>query len=169
MRKELKKVVKILTFFCVLVGAITIWRTSLNVLKTAGRLFVLNDNISVYNEQYRKTDEMTAEAEKYFKEREENFYNSDDAVVRLYSNSNALLKVVFFVVALALVVLMPIVFAWNIICFVCKKQIRQMKVQQKIKEQEMLKRKQQREEKVKAAEAEYQALLHIVEKAEKAV
>lgn len=159
---DLKKVVKILTFFCVLVGCLVLWRDSLKLLKTATELCIINDNIAVYNEQYRKTDVMTAEVKKLFEEREEKFYNSDDIVVRIYSNSCSFLKLFFIIVSLGLVVLMPIVLVWNIICFTCKKQIKKMMLQQKRIEQEKLARIQKRKESAQKAEEEYNELLKII-------
>ena len=160
--KNLKKLVKILTFFCVLVGCVVLWRDSLKLLKTATELCIINDNIAVYNEQYYKTDDMTKHAKELYKEREEKFYNSDDIVVRIYSNSYGFIKLFFIVVALAFVVLMPIVLVWNIICFTCKKQIKKMMLQQKRIEQEKLARIQKRKESAQKAEEEYNELLKII-------
>lgn len=70
------------------------------IISTAVNMTVLNDNIQFYNEQYRKTNEMTEEVQKDFEARNE-YYNSQDPMVHWFANLNSLLKLLVFVVALA--------------------------------------------------------------------
>ena len=99
----------ILAIILVVAGGITVETTSLKVAKTAVSLYVISDNIDYYNSLYIKTDEATREIEEQFKERRENFYESDDFVVRTYSNMFILLKLLFFLLAIAAIPVTPIV------------------------------------------------------------
>lgn len=92
-------VVTIMTVLAVIAGSIALINGSLKVIKTAASLAALNDNIQYYNESARKTDEMTAEVEEWFQIRSEKYYHSEDALVRIYSNQNAFLKLIIAILA----------------------------------------------------------------------
>ena len=78
----------------------TLFYCAPKVISTAAKMAVLNDNIQYYNEQYRKTDEMTEEVQKYFDARNE-YYNSQDTLVHWFANLNSLFKMLVSVVAIA--------------------------------------------------------------------
>lgn len=101
MSKMTRALINIGTLLIMLFGMISIFSISGKVLKTAANLIVLNDNIQYYNEQYRKTDAMTEKALEYMEERENNYYNSEDSIVRGFSNLNTLFKLFAILVALA--------------------------------------------------------------------
>ena len=77
----------------VILGLIVYICNSVKIYKTAWELFVLNDNIRYYQEQSIKTDSMTNEVQKDIEIRENNFYNSNDPVIRWFSNLYGFFKV----------------------------------------------------------------------------
>lgn len=79
---------------------ITLFYCAPKVISTAAKMAVLNDNIQYYNEQYRKTDEMTEGVQKYFDARNE-YYNSQDTLVHWFANLNSLFKMLVSVAAIA--------------------------------------------------------------------
>jgi len=84
----------------VILGLIVYICNSVKINKTAGELFVLNDNIRFYEEHPIKTNEMTAQAERDSEIRENDFYNSNDPVIRWFSNLYGLIKLVVLAVDL---------------------------------------------------------------------
>ena len=82
----------------VILGLIVYICNSVKIYKTALELFVLNDNIRYYQEQSIKTDSMTNEVQKDIEIRENNFYHSEDSVVRWFSNLYGPLKLVVLAV-----------------------------------------------------------------------
>ena len=68
----------------VILGLIFFISNSVKIHKTAWQLFVINDNIQYYQEQPRKTDEMTVDIIEEFKYREEKFYNSKYNLMKLH-------------------------------------------------------------------------------------
>lgn len=83
----------IIVFLFSIIGSITIIGLSAKLVWTCAKLAIINDNIQFYNEAERKTDEMTMEAEELFEFREKEFYNSEDFLVRTFSNLNPLFKI----------------------------------------------------------------------------
>ena len=78
------------------------------IIVTSAKLVILNDNAQFYNEQPRKTDAMT---ESYLENdalRQE-IYNSEDDLVRIFSNQHALVKAVILLLALAMYPLLLLV------------------------------------------------------------
>ena len=98
--------VKILTILTLVIGTVTILQTNAKIIKTSGKLLVLHDNAAYYNEQYRNTDEMTEEYLADNAERQK-IYNSEDTVVRVFSDSPTIIKMVVLVLALASFLLIP--------------------------------------------------------------
>ena len=78
----------------------TLFYCAPKVISTAAKMAVLNDNIQYYNEQYRKTDEMTEEVQKYFDARNE-YYKSQDTLVHWFANLKSLFKMLVVVAAMA--------------------------------------------------------------------
>ena len=84
----------------VILGLIVFICNSVKIHKAAWELFVLNANIRYYQEQSIKTNEMTEDAKKDIEIRENDFYNSNDPVIRWFSNLFGPLKLVVLVVDL---------------------------------------------------------------------
>ena len=100
MNKKMRTLINILTLVIMLFGMVSIFNMSGKVLNTAWNLAFLNDNIQFYNEATRKTDEMTQDVMEDIEERDNNFYHSDDIIVRGYSNLNIVLKIAVILVAI---------------------------------------------------------------------
>ena len=108
MKKFMRIVIIILTFLALVFGTIEIARMSNKIIVTSAKLVILNDNAQFYNEQPRKTDAMT---ESYLENdalRQE-IYNSEDDLVRIFSNQHALVKAVILLLALAMYPLLLLV------------------------------------------------------------
>lgn len=99
MKKSMRALINLFTLALLLVGIATCHTNNVKVFQTASNLIVLNGNIQFYNEQVRKTDSMTAEAEKDFEARRA-IYNSEDFVIRTFSNQNALIKIAIISIAI---------------------------------------------------------------------
>lgn len=130
-RKTMKLWLRILIIICVLVGAVRIEAASLTVVSTALNLVILNDNARLYNEQSKKTDEMTAEWHKNQEERQQ-YYNSSNFWIRTYSRSPVLIKWGGFFIAILLIFSIPIAI---IAMFVCRYEEKKM-IRQKIARKE---------------------------------
>ena len=109
-----RTVAAILAVIILIAGGIAVEKTSIKVVKTGVGLFVIHDNISFYNESYRKTDASTAAVEEQFRIRQEHYYDSEDPVVRTFSNMFVLFKLVLFLLAIALIVVTPFVCLFKI-------------------------------------------------------
>ena len=108
MKKFMRIVIIILTFLALVFGTIEIARMSNKIIVTSAKLVILNDNAQFYNEQPRKTDAMT---ESYLENdalRQE-IYNSEDDLVRIFSNQHALVKAVILLLAVAMYPLLILV------------------------------------------------------------
>lgn len=109
MVKTIKFLVNILTILALFLGSVVIVQNCCKIAKTGMNLMVLNDNIQFYNEQERKTDNMTEEAKYYFSERQK-IYDSEDCVVRTFSNLNTVMKVIAFLISILMIPM--ILFMW---------------------------------------------------------
>lgn len=69
------------------------------IIATAGTLANISMEIQDYNESTRKTDEWTERIEQIQEERQ-SIYNSDDWLIRTFSNSNDLFKFAFILLAI---------------------------------------------------------------------
>ena len=98
--------VKILTILTLIIGTVNVLAVNAEIIKTSVDLLTLKDNAMFYNEQYRKTDAMTEEYRANNAERQK-IYNSEDVVVRVFSNQNAIVKMGILVWALASFLLIP--------------------------------------------------------------
>lgn len=92
---------RLLTVLLLVMGTIATLGTSAKVISTGVNLMVLHDNASYYNEQHRKTDEMTEMYNRNQEEREK-FYKSEDPVIRGYSNLGTLTKLLCLFLAVAM-------------------------------------------------------------------
>ncbi len=84
-QKTLSVMVTIVTLLCLLLGNCTVVRESCKIVGAGGCLMLLNYNATAYDESYRKTDQGAEEYLEIQAEREE-FYQSEDTVIREYSN-----------------------------------------------------------------------------------
>ena len=109
-----RTVAAILAVIILIAGGIAVEKTSITVVKTGVGLFVIHDNISFYNESYRKSDEFTAAVEEQFRIRQERYYDSKDPVVRTFSNMFVLFKLFFFLLAIVFIAVTPFVCAVKI-------------------------------------------------------
>lgn len=109
-----RTVAAIMAVIILIAGGIAVEKTSITVVKTGVGLFVIHDNISFYNESYRKTDSSTEAVEEQFRIRQERYYDSEDTVVRTFSNMFVLFKLFFFLLAIALIAVTPFVCAVKI-------------------------------------------------------
>ena len=98
--------VKILTVLTLLFGTVSLLQTDFTIAKTAAKLWVLHDNMSFYNEQSIKTNQMTKDYERD-KERKEEIRNSENTVERIFANQNFVGKFVLLVFAVGSIVLIP--------------------------------------------------------------
>lgn len=113
MNKQIRKLVNILTILTLIIGSITILQTNGKIFRTSVQLFILRDNASFYNEQYRKTDTMTDEYLKNDLDRKA-IYNSEDIVIRKFSNQNWAIKLVLLIWSSASFVLIPYMWIFHI-------------------------------------------------------
>ncbi len=91
----------LLTILILVVGTISTFQICSTVIRTGASLIVLRDNASYYNEQSRKTDEMTDAYNRNHEERQK-FYNSEDPIIRGYSNSGTFAKILYLFLAIAM-------------------------------------------------------------------
>ena len=75
-------------------------------MKNGRKIWVLHDNMSFYNEQSIKTNQMTKDYERD-KERKEEIRNSENPVERIFANQNFVGKFVLLVFAVGSIVLIP--------------------------------------------------------------
>ncbi len=111
---NIRTIAALLAMCLLLVGGIVVERASLTVVKTSAQLFIISDNIQFYNDSYVKTQKMTDEVREQFRLRQENFYESDDFVVRTFSNSFVLVKLLIFVLAIGAIPLVPAICFYKI-------------------------------------------------------
>lgn len=114
MKKAIAIVVNILTVLSIFIGSILLVETNVKIVRTAGELMTINADQQYYNESTRKTDEMTAQYEERDAERK-SFYNSDDIVIRVFSNQNAPLKIVILLVSLLMIPAIPLMWVYHIL------------------------------------------------------
>lgn len=140
---RVRNLARLLTILVLIVGTIGTFKICGKVIQTGSSLIVLNDNASYYNEQARKTDEMTAEYMQNHEERQK-FYNSEDPIIKGYSNSGTFAKVLYLLLAIAMFPGVALVWLYIIQCIYFnwkRKQMRRKKMQRK---QEIVKRNQRR-------------------------
>lgn len=94
--------VTIVTPLFVLLGVVKAEQICYKIAKTGASLMVLNNNA-----QEQKTDAMTENFTAEKKERNEKFYQSEDLLIRVYSNLPALMKLAIWFLSLLLMLLIP--------------------------------------------------------------
>lgn len=107
----IRNTVTIVTLLLVILGAVKTEQICYKIAQTGASLMVLNDNARFYNEQKRKTDSMTDAFNEEKKERNEKFYQSEDPLVRSYSNLPSLPKLIIWFTSLLLMLLTPFIAA----------------------------------------------------------
>lgn len=113
MQKILRAIIALMTFVALLLGTGVIITASNKIIGTSAKLIALHDNASFYNEQVIKTDDMTEGYLENHNERLE-IYNSEDVVVRTFSNQNFFVKTAILFVALAMYPVMLLVWVSQI-------------------------------------------------------
>lgn len=101
----------IIVFLFAIIGSITIIGLSAKLAWTSVKLGIVSDNIQFYNEAERKTDQMTAHAIELFEFREQEFYNSEDFMVRTFANLNPFFKCI--VIMADLIILWYMIYMWS--------------------------------------------------------
>lgn len=104
----IRALVVLMTFVAMVLGTGVILQTSSKIIKTSVQLIGYHDNAAFYNEQARKTDEMTEEYLENDRLRKE-IYNSEDDVIRIFSNQNFVVKTFILFVALGMYPVMLLV------------------------------------------------------------
>lgn len=112
MQKILRAIIALMTFVALLLGTGVIITASNKIIGTSAKLIALHDNASFYNEQVIKTDDMTEGYLENHNERLE-IYNSEDVVVRTFSNQNFIVKTAILFVALAMYPVMLLVWIFQ--------------------------------------------------------
>ena len=125
MKNGRKLLVKILTILTLLFGTVSLLQTDFVMVKTAAKLWVLHDNMSFYNEQPIKTNQMTKDYERD-KERKEEIRNSENTVEKFFANQNFVGEIVLLVFAVGSIILIP--YMWvNLIRFTINRMRRKSK------------------------------------------
>ena len=108
-KKVVRTLSKILTLLMLVLGTITIIESCNKIVGTTFELLVLRDNALYYNSLPIKSEKLNEEYDKNDTKRKE-IYNSEDTLIRTFSNQNALVKVCICVIA---ILTYPLVFvAW---------------------------------------------------------
>lgn len=92
-------IVTIVALACLVLGTFSAVQECCKIAMTGAKLIVLNDNARFYNEQPRKTDDMTAEYNANEAKRQA-IYNSEDTVIRVFSNLPTLTKLLAWILAI---------------------------------------------------------------------
>lgn len=95
----MRKIVRLLTILVLIVGTIGTLDASRKIVTAGVQLIVLRDNASYFNESSIITDGIT-EAYNENNEMRQEIYQSDDNLVRAFSNMNAFVKLIVFCIAI---------------------------------------------------------------------
>lgn len=96
MRKNNKS--NILATIILIVLTITLTCIATKIISTSIELAIIKTNIEDYNQTAIKTDKRTEEIRDEFERREE-IYQSDDIIVRIFSNQHISIKILIFLLA----------------------------------------------------------------------
>lgn len=124
-------IARTLALLMLFVGTFACINFANKIICTATNMAILNDNIQFYNDQYRKTDEMTEEVKYYITERETKYYNSDDQTVYWFANLPTLFKVI--IAALACTTYPICIYMWTMLIIMSARKIKRMNDKQKRK------------------------------------
>ena len=103
-----KTLVKIFTILTLAIGTIVLVQSAFEVIQTSVNLGAINDYTQMYNENPRKTDAMTEKVEMMQEHRQE-IYQSEDIVVRTFSNQAFGVKVFILLVSIIYIVATPLI------------------------------------------------------------
>lgn len=126
--------ITIVTLLVFIYGTVDVCQLCNKVISTSIQLMILNDNATFYNQQERKTDKMTEDYLANDAKRQE-IYNSEDDVIRWFSNQNAFIKMCGFLIGLATYPLLLLMWTKQIIL-----QVRRMRRRQNYKNKQYRKR-----------------------------
>lgn len=104
----IRNTVTIVTLLFMVIGAITVELTCWKVASAGTNLVILNYNAQCYNERIYKTDAMTDKYNEALSMRN-TFYQSEDIVIRVFSNLPAFPKLCIWVFCGLLFILIPII------------------------------------------------------------
>ncbi len=96
---RLISIVTIVTLLCLVAGAFSVMQNCVKIVKTGFELMILQDNAQFYNEQELKTDNMTEDYDQNDAKRQ-SIYNSEDIVIRVFSNLPILIKIAVWLLAI---------------------------------------------------------------------
>lgn len=103
----IRNTVTIVTLLFMVIGAITVELTCWKVARTGANLAILNYEAQSYNEQTYKTDAMTDKYNEALSIRN-TFYQSEDTVIRVFSNLPAFPKLCIWIFCGLLLIVVPI-------------------------------------------------------------
>lgn len=86
MKKTSKRMINIMLLVGMLLCFHYLNEVTMKIIGTSIKLYSLMDEIEMYNQNVIKTDEKTSEIELVMSERESKYYNSEDIIIRKYSN-----------------------------------------------------------------------------------
>lgn len=134
--KILRYGITIVTLLVFIFGTISLIQMSNKIVVTSCNLIILRDNASFYNEQAQKTDKMT---ENYIQndEKRQEIYNSQDNIIRWFSNQNTMMKIVILFLSIMLYPMILLVWIREILRT-------QMKITRKMKQKKRNSRNAQR-------------------------
>ena len=91
------------TLFILLYGTVGLVKTCNKIMITTAKFIVIRDNASYYNEQHVKTNELDEMYECNNSMRQA-LYNSEDLIVRLFSNAPLMIKLVIVILTISMYV-----------------------------------------------------------------
>lgn len=102
MQKAIKIMVTIVALLVLAVGTVEIHQFAKKTLVMANQLAIISDNIKLYNDSPKHSEEWTQEIKELMSYREENYYKSSDWWTRTFSNMFVLWKM-FIVIGMILI------------------------------------------------------------------
>lgn len=97
-KKHSRAAISILIFLILVIVVVNLFK----VLRTSVSLAILRDNANFYNEWSVQTEEITEKYNLNEQERQK-FYNSEDEVIKFYSNQNILGKCLIITIYVAII------------------------------------------------------------------
>ena len=102
MKNRMKKtVINIVTLVLMFLGMVQVFQMNETIWKTTAGLANISSQITKYNAAHVKTNEMTAQMYDIFAERQNDYYESDDMIVKGYSNLDSLGKLLVIGIVIA--------------------------------------------------------------------
>lgn len=102
-----RRLVTIVTLLVLMIGSINLIELANKIVKVSVDLILIRDDIEFYNENSRKTDNMTECTEKLMQERNEKYYQSEDWQIKTFSNMFWGLKIIILMAMLSMYIMIP--------------------------------------------------------------